>query len=117
MADFSRSVRAVVASIPQGRVASYGGVAALAGSPGAARAVGSVLSALDAHTDLPWWRVVGSGGRITTRKSNRTHRLQRALLESEGVVVEPGGRISWQRYGWEGDGEDGSNASRAIRVE
>ena len=57
--DFITRVLEVVASIPAGRVMTYGDVAAAIGSR-AARAVGQVM----AHygSDVPWWRVVRSGG-------------------------------------------------------
>ncbi|MFP4234168.1 MAG: MGMT family protein [Nitriliruptoraceae bacterium] len=59
---FARRVQSVVASIPAGQVLTYGEVAAEAGAPGAARAVGNVLAA--AGASLPWWRVVAATGRL-----------------------------------------------------
>jgi alkylated DNA nucleotide flippase Atl1 len=58
-ADFGAAVADVVRSIPAGRAMTYGDVAAALGSR-ASRAVGKVM----AHegSDLPWWRVVRSGG-------------------------------------------------------
>ena len=60
---------------------SYGDVAHDAGHPGAARAVGSLLSTTD--VDLPWWRVVRSDGRIVTADPDR----QARRLRKEGVTV------------------------------
>lgn len=99
--SFAERVRRVVARVPRGRVATYGAVAALAGSPGAARAVGSVLRALGSDSDLPWWRVVGAGGRITTSRVRRTAQIQRAALENEGVGFDGSGRIRMERHEWE----------------
>ena len=63
MADFRSRVLAAVRRIPPGRVSTYGDVAALAGSPRAWRAVGTVLrECRDAAT--PCHRVVGSGGAL-----------------------------------------------------
>jgi alkylated DNA nucleotide flippase Atl1 len=63
-----------------GDVASYAEVAAAAGHPGAARAVGTVL----AHAEgLPWWRVVNAAGRLTPGHE----RAQAQLLAKENVVV------------------------------
>lgn len=59
--DFATAVLDVVASIPPGKVMTYGDVAAVVGSR-AARAVGQVM-ARGAH-DLPWWRVVQASGRV-----------------------------------------------------
>lgn len=104
--DFARRVHEAIRSIPAGRVSTYGRVAEMAGHPGAGRAVGSVLAALDEDTDVAWWRVVGSGGRITTSRARHTAQLQRALLEEEGVEFDERGRIAWSRFGWESGAED-----------
>ena len=57
--DFVEAVLDVAASIPPGRVMSYGQVAATLGSR-SARGVGRVM----AHygSEVPWWRVVRAGG-------------------------------------------------------
>lgn len=80
MTDFEDGVIAVISGLEPGDVVTYGEVAAEAGFPGAARGVGSVLRASDG---LPWWRVVGSGGRIRTPNPER----QIKLLIDEGVLV------------------------------
>ncbi|HEX5696849.1 MAG TPA: MGMT family protein, partial [Acidimicrobiia bacterium] len=64
----------------------YGEVAAQAGFPGAARAVGTILRTSD--LDLPWWRVVGAGGLIRTPHPER----QAELLAREGILVA-GGKV------------------------
>lgn len=91
---FRERVLEVVASIPSGRVMTYGGVAVMADRPRAARGVGSVLNA---HGEgVPWWRVVNAQGHVPSRP---TARLHRALLEREGVVFE-GDRIDLDRFAW-----------------
>ncbi len=87
MTGFSATVLAVVRSIPAGTVLSYGDVAAEAGRPGAARAVGSILRSASAD-DLPWWRVVNAAGRISSPSPNR----QLGLLEAEGWRIDPASR-------------------------
>jgi methylated-DNA-protein-cysteine methyltransferase-like protein len=82
--DFEDAVVAVISSLLPGEVVTYGEVAAEAGFPGAARAVGTLLRTSDA--DLPWWRVVGAGGRIRTPEPNRQIRL----LVDEGVLIMDG---------------------------
>lgn len=83
MSQFAERVRLVVASLRPGEVATYGEVAAEAGYPGAARAVGGVLRSSDA---LPWWRVVAAGGRLVC--SQRQEQARR--LATEGVRVVDG---------------------------
>lgn len=67
-----------------GRVATYGDIAARAGRPRAARAVGNLMRACP-HGDMPCHRVVGAGGRLGGYGGNEA--LKRALLRAEGVVV------------------------------
>jgi methylated-DNA-protein-cysteine methyltransferase related protein len=103
MADFASAVYRVVKRCPRGRVVSYGGVAARIGQPRAARAVGRALNTLPDDTKVPWWRVVNSRGEVSIRGAEQGEVLQRVLLEREGIKFEPSGRISWQRFGWQGD--------------
>lgn len=91
-AAFHDRVAAVVRGLPPGTVATYGEVAAEAGAPGAARAVGNVLR--DASEPLPWWRVVTAGGRLVPGHEDEHARR----LVSEGVVVT-GGRVRPGRPG------------------
>lgn len=82
-AGFPERVAAVMAALCPGEVVSYGEVAAAAGSPGAARAVGRMLRELD---DVPWWRVVRADGRLTAPDTAE----QARLLAAEGVAVRRG---------------------------
>ena len=91
----------VVRRIPKGRVATYGQVADLAGLPRYARQVGYALHALRGSAEkVPWQRVIGSRGEVRQRSSPDGDRLQRAILESEGVVFGSSGRVDLERYGW-----------------
>lgn len=90
----------VVRRIPEGRVSTYGEIAGLAGLPGAARQVGWALNALDEDHEVPWHRVINAQGRISGRGIREIEDLQRALLESEGVLFNPSGRVDLERYRW-----------------
>lgn len=57
--DFVTRILTVVESIPEGRVMTYGDVAAALGSR-AARAVGQAMAYYG--SDVPWWRVIRAGG-------------------------------------------------------
>ena len=82
--DFERAVAAVLDRLAPGDLVTYGDVAAEAGHPGAARAVGSVLRRSGGQ--FAWWRVVGANGRLL-----RDHeREQTRRLAAEGVEVRDG---------------------------
>jgi O-6-methylguanine DNA methyltransferase len=82
--DFTRRVLSVVRRIPPGRVATYGDVAARAGKPRAARAVGNIMRECTAR-DVPCHRVIAAGGALGGYGGNLE--LKRALLRSEGILV------------------------------
>ncbi len=58
---FKERVLTVVRGIPRGKTMTYGQVASAAGNPGAARAVGTILSR-NADTAVPCHRVVKADG-------------------------------------------------------
>lgn len=91
----------VVRRIPSGRVASYGQVAAEAGLPGRARQVGYAMAAIPDGSDVPWHRVVNARGEISRRSGGSAfERIQRVLLEAEGVPFDAYGRIDLSSFRW-----------------
>jgi methylated-DNA-protein-cysteine methyltransferase-like protein len=99
MTQFKQTVLTIIASIPKGKVMSYGQIAAHAGSPRAARQVGGILRASSDSDRLPWWRVLNNEGRITI-KGNwfATKELQKSLLEKEGIIVNKDFKLDIERY-------------------
>jgi methylated-DNA-protein-cysteine methyltransferase-like protein len=85
-----------VAEIPRGEVASYGGIARRAGAPRRARLVGHALKVAPDSLKLPWHRVLNAQGRISLPAGSKAHRLQRRLLEAEGVQFR-NGRVDLSR--------------------
>lgn len=81
---FKARVLALVRRIPPGRIATYGEIAALAGRPRAARAVGNIMRDCGAR-DVPCHRVVAAAGRLGGYGGNVE--LKRALLRAEGLRV------------------------------
>jgi alkylated DNA nucleotide flippase Atl1 len=77
------NVRALVASIPSGRVATYGDIADAAGLS-SARIVGWIMRT--DSSDLPWHRVLGASGRPAPHIA--TKQLER--LRAEGVLARDG---------------------------
>lgn len=86
--NFKNRVLTVVRRIPIGRVATYGRVAALAGRPRAARAVGNIMRTCR-RPDVPCHRVIAAGGRLGGYSNVP---MKRSLLAAEGVVVS-GSRV------------------------
>ncbi|MBN2726344.1 MGMT family protein [Candidatus Mcinerneyibacteriota bacterium] len=93
----------IIQTIPRGRVATYGGVAACAGNPKAARQVARILHTCSRSHHLPWHRVVGSGGRIVLKGGGFEE--QKRLLEKEGVKVSNRGLIDMESFGTAGPDE------------
>lgn len=102
--EFAEKVRAVVRRIPAGKVASYGQIAILAGAPGAARAVGTVMAG-NWDPTVPCHRVVAAGGAIGRYNRGETPdhgcALKTALLQKEGVAFR-GTKADLAASGWRG---------------
>ncbi len=79
-----RRILDVLMALRNGEVTTYGDVADVAGYPRQSRLVGRILATTD--VDVPWWRVVGAGGRIVSGHPDE----QRDLLRCEGVNVVDG---------------------------
>jgi O-6-methylguanine DNA methyltransferase len=106
-------VLSIVRRIPPGRVATYGDVAALAGRPRAARAVGNVMRGC-ARADVPCHRVIAANGRLGGYGGNEM--LKRSLLAAEGVTVA-GSRVrDLARVRWQPRPSGGGRRPRQIRA-
>ncbi len=83
MKTFSERVRDEVRKIPRGKTATYAEIAARAGSPGASRAVGSVLRK-NFDPEIPCHRVIRSSGSLG--RYNRGDAEKERLLREEGAI-------------------------------
>lgn len=100
--DFYDAVYQLVATIPAGRVGTYGQVAALLGRPRGARLVGWALNACP--TNVPWQRIINRQGMISIENLRASKELQAKLLQAEGVTVELRDGNFWvdlKRFGWQ----------------
>lgn len=100
--SFFDQIYRVVRSIPPGKVATYGQIARLLAKPRAARTVGWALHSIPQGSDVPWQRVVNAKGTISLGRRGPGEAIQRAILESEGVVFDEQGQIDLDTYGWAG---------------
>lgn len=74
-----------VASIPSGKVATYGQIAKLAGHPRHARYVGATLKRLPKESALPWHRVLRSSGELAFAAGSAEFKRQQESLLCEGI--------------------------------
>lgn len=97
---FSEAVHKLVRAIPQGKVMTYGQVAACLGYPRAAQYVGWVLHWSD-FNDVPYQRVVNRFGGLAsgyTRGGFMAHKID---LETEGIAVRDDFTIDLEKYLWQ----------------
>lgn len=98
--EFSKTVLQLIKKIPKGKVATYGLIAKLAGKPRGAREVGWLLHSCTHSHNLPWQRVIKSGGQLSFPKSSYRDTLQRTLLEKESVAIVKD-RVNLKKYLWD----------------
>lgn len=89
-------ILSVVEEIPEGYVATYGQIARLIGREKNARLVGTVLSRAEFYGDYPCHRVVNHAGRCAPG-----WRMQRILLEAEGVTFRKNGTVDMKKHQWQ----------------
>lgn len=90
MDDYTHDrIRDAIASVPRGKVASYGDIAAMSGAP-SPRIIGWVLK--EDGADLPWHRIVRADGTVAKPQ-------QLPMLRNEGLDI-PGSKIDMARYRW-----------------
>lgn len=92
---FDEEVYDVIRQIPAGRVLCYGQIARLVGMPAYARRVGRTMATAPVSRGLPCHRVVRSDGSLVPGWPE-----QRKLLEHEGILFRPSGRVDLKRCGW-----------------
>lgn len=102
MTNCFQTIYRVVCQIPEGKVATYGQVARLAGNPRWSRVVGYALHRNPAFGKIPCHRVVNKEGRTAPAFAFGGADVQRAMLEGEGVTFLPDGRVDMAKHRWDG---------------
>ena len=101
MKSFPKRIYDLVKNIPEGKVTTYGQLAAMAGSPRASRIVGAAM--YRAPEGLPCHRVLYSNGTLCCDQAFGGKKIQRQMLEREGVPFLPDGRVDLKRCLWTGE--------------
>lgn len=104
--DFYHRVYDVVSQIPEGKVTTYGTIAAALGARSSSRLVGYALNAVVDDMAYPCHRVVNRNGELSGRTHFATPTLMRDLLESEGVTFD-GDRVCMSVHLWNPNEERG----------
>ena len=89
-----------VKKIPKGKVATYGQIAAMIGSPRASRVVGYALHVNPEPGVIPCHRVVNRFGELAPAFAFGGREVQRAMLESEGVEVSDSFTVDLGEFLW-----------------
>lgn len=98
--NFYNKVYEAVRQIPKGRVATYGQIAAMCGSPRAARIVGGALHRNPEPIEIPCHRVVNRFGGLAPEFAFGGKQVQKALLEEEGIEVSEDFTVELEKYQW-----------------
>jgi methylated-DNA-protein-cysteine methyltransferase-like protein len=99
MESFTERVKEIIKQIPEGKVATYGQIASMAGNYRAARQVVRVLHSSSKKYNLPWHRVINGKGKISLPPGHGFEE-QKFLLEKEGVLFDKNNRINLERFLW-----------------
>lgn len=89
----------IVQQIPVGKVATYGQIATIAGTQNP-HLVGFALATLKEGTDIPWFRVINSKGKISFPEQSDGFKIQYSLLKSEGIIFDVKNQINLKQFGW-----------------
>ena len=98
--SFYQKVYEIVREIPKGKVATYGQIAHMLGSPRASRAVGYALHFNPEPIKIPCHRVVNREGRLAPGFVFGGPEVQKQLLEQEGVEVSEDMYVDLKKYMW-----------------
>ena len=104
MSTIPEAVYQIVRQIPKGKVATYGQIAMLAGSPRASRIVGAAM--FRAPAGLPCHRVLYRDGTLCCDQAFGGKEIQRQMLEAEGITFLPDGRVDLKEHLWNGGNEE-----------
>ena len=95
----TKRIYEAVKKIPKGCVATYGMIAALAGDPNMARAVGNALHKNPDPANIPCYRVVNAKGELSGSFAFGGEAAQEKLLQADGIEVV-NGRVDLEKYQW-----------------
>lgn len=99
--DFFENVFAVVREIPEGRVTSYGAIAAFLGAKRSSRMVGWAMNASHTMPGIPAHRVVNRNGYLTGKSHFNDPDEMELRLKAEGVQVSDNRVVDFNSLFWD----------------
>lgn len=99
---FFERVYEIVALIPEGKVATYGGIGKMLGYPRRGKIVGWAMRSAPKGRNLPCHRVVKVTGELSPGNVFGDYEIQRAMLEAEGITFREDGTIDMEKHMWMG---------------
>lgn len=97
-------IYAYLASVPKGKVVTYGQIARFLGNPGLARYVGNVIHQNPDGDRYPCYKVVNGAGKLSAHYAFGGLPAQQQRLEAEGIRVE-NGKVDLALFRWDGTPE------------
>ncbi|MBC8061414.1 MAG: MGMT family protein [Clostridiaceae bacterium] len=101
MKNYFQQVYEIVAQIPKGKIATYGQIAAMLGTPKNARIVGYAMNAAPAEMKLPCHRVLNKKGALSPAYAFGDKAIQHALLEVEGITFDNENCVNVKKHLWD----------------
>ena len=95
--ELSEETYRLLRQVPRGRVTSYGALAEALGAKEASRLVGHYMATNPYAPEVPCHRVVHSDGRLGRYSSPRGAEQKAEMLEKEGVRVEKGRIVDFEK--------------------
>ena len=99
--NFFERVYAIVRTIPEGKVTSYGAIAKALGTARSARMVGWAMNASHNRDDVPAHRVVNRKGLLSGKHHFYCTNLMQQLLENEGVKIVNNQIVDFEKHFWQ----------------
>ena len=97
--EIKEKVYELLRRIPKGKVVTYGQIADYLGNRSLSRVVGNILHNNPEPIITPCHRVVNAKGEVAANFGFGGGEVQRRLLQEEGIIFEPDGRIDLKKYG------------------
>ena len=103
-----------LATIPKGKVVTYGQIAKFLGNPNLARTVGNILHENPDGDKYPCYKVVNAQGKLAENYAFGGLKFQKMRLEADGIIVN-NDKVDLKKYQW--NYEDDERLLRIIKMD